>query len=418
MSREKNRTMVYVFVLCALSIVLVTWTLAEKFIPDARVALFVNLCVAALIGILFENYLESRTNNSVDFLIGKLQRVSKGDLTQVFKEDPDDVLPYGLSFQLNEMMKYFRENVGNLWKTSSLLVKQLNMFLDAAREVLDEFRGEVQQLGTVRESLTAVRADIAQMLKRLSAVRVNTGSGMIVMEQLGESSESTVAETTTGRELLDTILRDIRGIDDTLGHVGDVVQNFTQLSQKSAAIEKSMINLTNEANLVKLNVAIDSSQQQTNEQNYRKLAEEARTIAEQIAAISQESGSAFGAIESRVRELVAAMEQGRTGLKKGLDSVSKSAGLLESVKERCVGASTGYGTVLEHVRGLNGLLGQMDTTATNLAETARRAEGVFDKFHSDSRITLLKFDQLGGKIEAIEDNVRQLEEFNRLFEIG
>ena len=46
-SRETNRKLLFVQVLLSITIVIVTWTLSEKFLPQQpRLALFINLVVA------------------------------------------------------------------------------------------------------------------------------------------------------------------------------------------------------------------------------------------------------------------------------------------------------------------------------------------------------------------------------------
>ncbi len=418
-ARETNRKILFTFILCSASIVVVSWTVSEKFFPSTPlVAFLVNLGIALFIGWLYERYLEGRFNASADFLVSKISRVAKGDLTQVFKEDPDDIMPYGLSFELGQMMKYFRENIGKLWRTSSLLVKQLNLFIGSAREVLAEFRREVQYLSEVREGLENVRRDMAEMVKALSEVKVNVGTDITMMLHVGRFAQASAGHIVQSKDILKEIRERVTNLRDSMSHFESLLRGFTELSRNTAMIEKTMSDLTTQANLVKLNAAIDSTQAHGGGENYSKLVEETRKIVDNITALSQESGTTTVMGEERINDFVKEVEERRSDLTHGLYDIQRSFALVEAISDTSAAAAAGYTQVSEHVKNLNDLLLRMDAQAAEFALMVRLSEGRFDKLYSDTNMTLMKFNELGSRIDAIEDNLKQLEEFNRLFDIG
>ena len=64
------------------------------------------------------------------------------------------------------------------------------------------------------------------------------------------------------------------------------------------------------------------------------------------------------------------------------------------------------------------VLEKFDEQVSDFSQIARSSEGRLDKLFSDTQITLLKFDDLGTRIDAIQDDLRQLEEFNKRFDIA
>ena len=417
-NRETNRKILFVFMLCAATIVAVTWTVAEKFIPNARVAFFVNLLAALCIAWLFERYLEAKLNSAIDFIIGKIRRVSQGDLTQVFKEDPDDILPFGLAYELGEMMKSFRENIGKLWKTSSLLVKQLNMFISSAQKVLEEFRAEVEFLSKVRASIEDVRSDTAELIKRLSALKVNAGSDMTLMKHVKESSAAANEGFAKGKEVHKQLLENCTNLRDSLSHLQEALEGFVELSRQAGVIEKAMSDLTTQTGLIKLNAAIDATQQHPDTENYTKIVEETRKIVDGINKLSEQSATMAYLSDEKIKQFADEIEQRRVDMKKGLDDVNKSSQLLRILQEKGAAASSGFLQVREHISELYMLLKHVDTQVSKFNDVIKASEGNFDKIYSDTNITLLKFNELGSKIDQIRDNLRQLEEFNRLFQIA
>src|SRR3989339_1670290 len=110
-TRETNRKTLFLFILCAAAAEVLAWTLREKFIDNLWAALVAGLLAAAGVAWLVNRYLEFRLNASVDAVIAKVRRMAGGDLTQRFKEDPDDALPYGLSLELGRLAAFYRETV-------------------------------------------------------------------------------------------------------------------------------------------------------------------------------------------------------------------------------------------------------------------------------------------------------------------
>ncbi len=416
--RELNRKILFVLIVCVVSVATVNWVLNEKFIPNAKIAFIVNIFVAVGIAFLFEKYLEGKINSSIDALMSKIKNISNGDLTQRFKEDPEDVLPYGLSFELGEMMKFLRESVGGLWKLSALLVRQLDQFIVSTKEALNEFRSEVEYFSQIGKNLENVRSQTMKINKKFADLDVNTNSDLIAVEQVNKSNEKALVEIKGYKSLVHTISNDLEDFNIMTGNLENILNDFSELLLNITGIDKSMKSLSTESGLVKLNASIDAAQSLSNEDNYQKLIHEIENVIKKMSDISSNSSISSTMVENKVEDLSKKVTGARGTIRKGLDSAVKVEKLLDTVNERSLEAASVYGTVFEKIKNLNVLMGDANVKRTDFSKTIKLSIDHFDKLKSDTQITLLKFNQLEDRIEGIKDNLKRLETFKDSFQIA
>ena len=418
MDRELNRKILFVFIVCVISVVTVNWVISEKFISDARVAFFINIIVAIGIAFLFERYMEGKINRSIDSLMSKIKSVSKGDLTQRFKEDPEDVLPYGLSFELGEMMKSLRESVGGLWKISALLVKQLDLFIISTKEALEEFRSEVEYFSQIGGNLESVRSKTMEINKKFADLDVNTTSDLIAVEQVNKSNEKALVAMKGHKDLIHNISNDLEDFNIMTGNLENVLDDFFELLQHMSEIDKSMKSLSTESGLVKLNASIDAVQDQSNEDNYQELINETENLVKKISDIASSSSVSSTMVENKVAELSKKVKGAKDNIRRGLDDAVRVENLLDTVNGQSLEAASVYGTVFKKIKNLNTLMDDANVKRTEFSKTIKLSIDRFDKLKSDTQITLLKFNQLEEKIEGIKDNLNKLETFKNSFQIA
>lgn len=416
--RDINKKILWVFIVCAVTITTVNWVIQEKFIADARIAFFVNCAVAVAIAFLYTRYLDNKLNRSIDLLLGKIQSIYKGDLTQRFKEDPDDIIPAGLSYELDEMMKFFRERIGGLWKLSALLIKQLDQFVSAIQEALDDFRREVAYFASIGNNLEDVRHATLDMAKKFSDLTVNTQSDLITVEQVHEKNKATVSAVKEYKGLIRAISSDIQEISVLADRVTVLLDDFKGLSRTMLEISKSMTLLSTESNLVKLNASIDSAQKQAPDENYRKLIEEMHNLLEKIGAIAQKSDGVSLFTENKISDVSYQLKDARKRVSAGLDDAEKIEKFLAALSEHVVEAASLYGTVLDKIRNLNNLMNDAQIKRTVFSKTMKVSIDHFDKLKADTQITLVKFNRVEDKIAVIKENIKLLELFKNLFQIG
>ena len=416
--RETNRVVLYSFIMCGVAIVVITWTIGNKFIANPLAALGVNIAIGAVVAFLFERYLEGRINRSIDTLIAKIGRVRGGDLTQRFKEEQDDALPYGLSLELGRMMDFFRETMSDLWKTSAVLIRQLGQLVESAAESLNEFRSEVEYLSSIGQNLEAVRNNITTITKTVSELQVSASNNSAAIGTASRNAVSVLADIQTGQGLMSAVAGAITDMQNFSGNLTGMLNEIGGIGRRVAAAGKSMAELANQSGLIRLNASIDASQQQVSTENYLKLVSEIQHMFENISAIAQESMNTSTFADARIADLRQRLAEDATGLQKSRTATGQADHLLRSVAELFRGATAVYASAVDHAQNLKGSIARVDATSIDFTQTVRASVTKFDKLRADTQITLVKFSELESKITSIRETLRKLEEFKDLFQIA
>ncbi|OGJ89427.1 MAG: hypothetical protein A2268_12205 [Candidatus Raymondbacteria bacterium RifOxyA12_full_50_37] len=418
MYREKNRKFLAVFLVCATAIAVVTWTLSEKFIGGGVLALAVNLAVALGIAFLFERYLESMLNRSIDFIMEKIARVAEGDLTQRFKEDPDDCLPYGLSFHLEEMMRSFRENVGGLWKSSVQLSRQLSQFIGDIQEALREFRAEVEYLTNIVRNFEAVRIETLEVAKQVAGLKVNVAHDSGVMGQSLQVTQNMQEEIDRNWERIRAISGNIEEIYKLSGHYTSMLHEFQAVFQGIKSVGKTLAEISTESSLIKLNASIDAANEQTSAENYTKITEELQTLLGRLNDLVQESNAVSAMAKYQLSVVSGRLEAGEKNLKIGLADNSRIDDLMRAISESCRTSAGNFSAVFDDIKRIDALIGSVDGKIGEFGRSIKLSTDNFDKLKSSAQMTLLKFNQIEEKAGSIGKGLDQLDSFSQRFKIG
>lgn len=416
--REHNRVVLFSFLMCGAAIVALTWTISTKFIGNTLIALAVNIGVGLVVAYLFERYLESRMNRSVDALILKLGRVRQGDLTQRFKEEPDDTLPYGLSLELGRVMDFLRDKMGMLWKTSATLIRQLGQLIESSQEALSEFRSEVEYLSSIGQNLESVRNDISTISKTVSDLQVSSANDIAAIASANQATMSSVADVQMRQNVMTTMIGTVNDLEALSASFSGFIADVTAVSRKVEVVGKSIAELSNQSGLIKLNASIDASQEVVSRDNYVKLVAEIERMLEKISSITQESIDASSFADARIADLNDRLVKGSVRITKGRTATDQADRLLHTVAAHFVETASIFGNAVDGAQSLRDAITKTDQSATTITIAIRDSVTRFDRLRADTQITLLKFGALETKIESIRETLKKLEEFKNLFQIA
>ena len=127
--RELNKPLFWIVLYSNLATALVVWVLCEKFFTASAWAFLAGLVAASCMALAFTLFLDFRLNRSADFVMQKLEKMKEGDFRVRFKEEPDEILPFGINLYLDRLAQNTRSEIGGIWKVSLGLTRQLSRLL-------------------------------------------------------------------------------------------------------------------------------------------------------------------------------------------------------------------------------------------------------------------------------------------------
>jgi len=419
-NRELNKKVFLVFLIYAFVLVSVSWTLQEKFIANGWVALVFSLLSAVPVAWVFTKYMDSKLNGSVDFLIRKIRQITRGDLTQRFQEDPDDILPYGLSYELGEMMKFLRQRIGEIWKSTITLTRSLNKFIGNSEEVMNEIRKESEQVKEFGKTLEKLKVSGMDVIHLLENLEINGSADEKTMDKIKLIMHENAEEFKEKKSTLSDAISDMNNLTDVLHKFSAAESEFRGITKNISSINGLIGATVRQTNLLSLNTSIDSirSEEDASVKNFKALSSELEKLLGQITNFSEESSGLTSKAEMKIKEIGMVLNGDEKKLHNTLLKLDKANRFVEKLKENGESYVRDQNVMVErvseHYRELRTLKVSVHEYLSQVNESLEK----YDQLSANLQNTLHSFDRMEEDMGGVRKILAEIESFKSHFQIG
>jgi len=297
---------------------------AQGSVRNTMVAILVG---AVLFGILVSLYISRSITGPIAVVVGALDRLALGDLSEAPVVDR-------------------RDETGRLLGAAKELVERL-------AEVIGQVRGGA-------EALTAASAQVSATSQTLSQ---GTGEQASSVEETTSSLEEMAASINQNAEnarQTEAMAKDgAREADESGRSVGETVTAMRSIAQKIGIIEE----IAYQTNLLALNAAIEAARAGEHGRGFAVVATEVRKLAERAQKAAKEIGETAGGsvrIAERTGALIAEL----------VPKIRKTADLVQEVAATSQEQSAGVGQVSKAMGVVDGVTQRNASAAEELSSTA------------------------------------------------
>ncbi len=269
------------------------------------------------------------------------------------------------------------EAAGQVGQASTQIAKAIE---DIARGASQQSRGAAEMLQQVTDLNTAI-ADVATGVDKQNATAGPVAEAMNGMYRALEDathSLTVVQDAATqaalaardGGTVVDRTVGSIDSVRSAVQGSADEVAALGKQSQEIGAIVEAIDDIAAQTNLLALNAAIEAARAGEHGKGFTVVAAEVRKLAERSSNETKEIAQRIAAIQRRVTEVVAAMQQAS-------NAVSETATLGEQTR-----------TTLQHiVEVVEGTRAQVERITAANADLARNTNLLKERAAERSRIT-------------------------------
>jgi len=245
-----------------------------------------------------------------------LSRVADGDLGTLIETRSHDELGM-LSQDLNRMVENLRMLIGSVWKASDSVVAAAGQFHATSRNMssgVEEVAGQAVLVATAAEEMAATSRSIADNC-------TSTAQSVKDTEDIAQAAEGVVQQTVSMMNSIAVLVRDsavtVKGLGDSSAQIGAVIATIEEIADQT--------------NLLALNAAIEAARAGEQGRGFAVVADEVRRLADRTGKATREIGVVIKAIQAKIGDAVASMEEGVTQVTRGTHDAARSGEALQDI---------------------------------------------------------------------------------------
>ncbi|MBS0349465.1 MAG: methyl-accepting chemotaxis protein [Proteobacteria bacterium] len=260
-----------------------------------------------------------------------------------------------------------------------VLLTDVGQMRDNLHRLVDEMRGQVEQLGVEAQQMAGTATDAsahataqaeavnsisvaaAQLARSIEQVEAHADASLrMSRESFGRSEES--------ERYIQRMAEEMGGVAQVVTQTASHVRELDNLSDQISGVVRVILEVADQTNLLALNAAIEAARAGEQGRGFAVVADEVRKLAERTSSSTAEISATIADIQRRTRSVCATMES-------AVERVRSGAELAAQAGESVVGIRAGSGQVIAAVDGIGDVLKEQ---AAATREIVRRVQSVSD----------------------------------------
>ncbi len=253
---------------------------------------------------------------------------------------------------LNKFMKDVAESATQIAAAAEELTANSSQTAKAALQVAENVTEASSQVSVQQEAVDSGKERIDTISSAVDGMRIEA-------QQVAENSNSAAQEAASGSGEVASSVEQIKNVEHTVQETAELVDKLGERSKEIGMIVDTIAGIAGQTNLLALNAAIEAARAGEHGRGFAVVAEEVRKLAEQSQTAAQQIADLIGAIQTDTGSAVAAMQEGRTAVVEGAQSV-------EGLRE-----------VFDHIQNLiEQVSAKVQAMSASVSGVAREADGI------------------------------------------
>jgi methyl-accepting chemotaxis protein len=346
--------------------------------------LLIAITLAVLVGgalaaLLIANSITSRLA-AVEFGMRTVQ--TSNDLTvQVAVTGNDELTSMARSF--NAMLADFRQVLSrtNASATSvSTASAQISQTSSALREATET---QSEAVLTSAASVEELSTSIASVAHHALDVR--------------EHSTDSVRDTLHGSQLVDDLVREITGVQESVAGMAHAVENFVTSSKTISGMTQQVKEIADQTNLLALNAAIEAARAGEQGRGFAVVADEVRKLAEKSGDSANQIDAVTVQIHSQSAAVASTIEAGLSSIASSVAKASEVKSALHNSRLKVEQANAGVNEIAASVK-------EQEMASLEIAKNMERISLVTDQTNQASR----EANEAAASLRQMAEDLRQM----------
>lgn len=366
----------------------------------------IAIIVSLVVGFIIANMIVRPLNE----LVTNVRTVSKGDLSgEALKVKTNDEIGQ-LTSAFNEMRENIRALIGkaaNMSEQVAATAQQLTASSQETSAATNEIAITIQDVSSSSE-LAAERTKLSTK----SALDVNDGVQKIndATKRAEDVANEAVVEARGGEEAIERAVVQIGTINETVHNSAELISQLGKRSEEIGNIINLITSIAEQTNLLALNAAIEAARAGDHGKGFAVVAEEVRKLAEESRQSAEEIATMIQHIQQDTEKAIAGMNRGTEEVEIGTKVVHEAGASFKSISEAIQRVTNEMEQVASVTEQITGNVTQLSEAISEMEEmsvrNAEHAQGVA----ASAEEQLASMEEVASSAEALSHLANELQE--------
>ncbi len=275
-------------------------------------------------------------------------------------------------YDMRESIDKFMKNIANSTTQIAAAAEELTansaQTSKAAHQVAVNVTDATERVVTQQDAVDNGNAKIEAISNSVNDMRIQA-------ETVAQNSYSAAQEAASGNGEVAASVSQIKNVEHTVQSTAELVDKLGERSKEIGTIVDTISGIAGQTNLLALNAAIEAARAGEHGRGFAVVAEEVRKLAEQSQTAAQQIAELIGAIQADTTSAVTAMQEGRTAVVEGAQSVEglrevfdRIQGLIDQVSSKVEAMTASVGSVAQEADGIAREMENIDEGAKHVAD--------------------------------------------------
>ncbi len=364
-----------------LLLLLLDWLNPTGTAQNKWIVIFTGLIVALFAALVVARFLTKRL---VD-LAGVSQKVAEGDLSQDVRVETSDEVGM-LAGSLRSMMESLRDIVRQVQTSTGLMydaVQNLSVSTTEVTASTSEVAANIQNIAKGAETQATGVEHAAEATQRVASAAQSIAEKSLSAEEVASSSAMRASEGATAAEEASQAMKEIlTQVEQSAGQV----QTFKGHATEINVLVEGITTLSHQTHILALNATIEAARAGEAGRGFAVVAEEVRRLAENTRDMASQIARLSHDITSRTQEVSLRMEETRSAAQLGhrktaavAEALSRITSGASSTQEMVRAIARGAGSQAEGVSELSRVMDEIQGVATDNAAGTEEASAATEE---------------------------------------
>lgn len=329
--------------------------------------------VAVLFAVAIAFFLSRNIHQSVTGILHTSEKVAKGDLRDTIHIRSNDEMGQ-LANSYNQMLQNVKTLIGNIQNTAEQVAASSEQLTAGADQSAQATQNIAQNIGQVsaasQEQIEMTEQATGAMDEIASGVKEVTASAQTAAQHAADAA-SLAAD---GTKAIRRAIQQIQTIETTVSDSTQVVTSLGEQSQEIGKIVETISGIAGQTNLLALNAAIEAARAGEQGKGFAVVAEEVRKLAEQSKTAAEQIAKLITGIQTEMEKAVSSMQSGTKEVEIGTTVVNEAGAafseitkMAAQVSEQVGGISKTVESVATQTNGIVSAIQGIDAASKNVS---------------------------------------------------